>query len=812
MAPDEPPDARRLALLVATGTYGDPALSALRAPTGDVRSLADVLGDAEIGGFGVRELIDRPTEELKKEIESFFGAGRPRDLLLLYVSGHGVLSQSRRFYFATTSTVLQYLRSTAIEDSFVNDVMTASRARSIVLVLDCCHSGAFGKGLVPKSAPTVDVEHRFEGRGRITLTASTELEYAFEESDPATGINELGPAAPGSLFTRAFVEGLRTGDADVDEDGQISVDDLYDYVCRRVRDRSTSQTPGLAGDVRGQIVIARSARRAVLPAELARAVASHLAGIREGAVSELEALLAVGGPEAEAARAALERLAGDDSRAVAAAALAALGRPETMLVQPAPEPPPSVRAPPPSQKPPRPPRPRWLLPAGIGAAVVAAIVIAVLIGTRGGGGGSPGPTDTAMPYDFDGDESQYVVLGLAQAAPAPGQLASGVVVTAEAGNATDVLTRRDAGVPGNPDENDRFGTAVASGDFDDVHRADVAISVRGRPGVAVLYGLRSRRQWIPASSLPDPPPDADSFGLALAVADFDDDGYDDLAIGTPGIEASAPGDVDIVYGEAQGLRAGSATRLQPPAPADRNFGARLAVGDIDGDGRVDLVEGGVDAGDQGGGHLSYCRGGVDGPQRCRDVNGGSTSSLAVADVDGNGRLDVIQGDAGGRGAVRMWPGSKNGPKHAAVAIDQGTGTIPGDPHDGDEFGHDVIAADLDGDHKAEVIVAARNDRLDHTGTVTLIPGAEPFASEPAHFLSYRAPAEAQLGASLSLLRLTAGGRPTLFVGVKNPADITGTVVEFPPASGANFGGGRPWSGLEGLKVVPDPATPVRLGR
>ena len=151
MAPDDAPAGRRLALLVATATYADPGLAALRAPTDDVRSLGDVLQDDAIGGFEVRELIDRPTEELKKQIEAFFAEGRPKDLLLLYVSGHGVLSQNRRFYVATSSTALQWLRSTAIEDSFVNDVMQQSRARSIVLVLDCCHSGAFGKGLVPRA-------------------------------------------------------------------------------------------------------------------------------------------------------------------------------------------------------------------------------------------------------------------------------------------------------------------------------------------------------------------------------------------------------------------------------------------------------------------------------------------------------------------------------------------------------------------------------------------------------------------------------------------------------------------------------------
>src|SRR5262245_24191096 len=123
MPPDEQPVGRRRALLVATARYDDPALAALRAPTGDVAALAAVLGDSEIGGFEVQQLIDQPADELRKQIETFFDEGRPHDLLLLYVSGHGVLSQSRRFYFATSTTSMQLLRSTAIEDSFVNDVM-----------------------------------------------------------------------------------------------------------------------------------------------------------------------------------------------------------------------------------------------------------------------------------------------------------------------------------------------------------------------------------------------------------------------------------------------------------------------------------------------------------------------------------------------------------------------------------------------------------------------------------------------------------------------------------------------------------------
>ena len=103
-------------------------------------------------------------------------------------------------------------------------------------------------------------------------------------------INELGAAEPGSLFTRCLVEGLRSGDADTDRDGAISVDDLYDYVKQQVRDRSAHQSPRMSGSVSGDIVIARSARRAALPADLEAAAESSLAGVREGAVGELASL------------------------------------------------------------------------------------------------------------------------------------------------------------------------------------------------------------------------------------------------------------------------------------------------------------------------------------------------------------------------------------------------------------------------------------------------------------------------------------------------------------------------------------------
>jgi uncharacterized caspase-like protein len=781
MAPDDGESGRRLALLVATATYADPGLAALRAPTGDVRSLAAVLRDGAIGGFDVSELVDRPTEELKREIEGFFGAGRPKDLLLLYVSGHGVLSQNRRFFLATANTTLQWLRSTAIEDSFVNDVMQASRARSIVLVLDCCHSGAFGRGLVPKSAPTVDVEHRFEGRGRITLTASTELEYAFEEADPATGINELGPAEPGSLFTRAFVEGLRSGDADVDEDGRISVDDLYDYVCRRVRERSTSQTPGMAGDLRGQIVLARSTRRPALPAELVRAIGSNMAGIREGAVSELEALLSAGGPEAIAAREALERLTEDDSRAVATAALAALGRPPTPPDVPEREAEPEAEPESPRERRPVP----WRLVGGIGAGVAAVAVAAIVL--LGGSEPPSGGGGTVAPYAFS-DQRPYVTLGAAVAAKAGQDAAGGVVLVRDPGGEYDTLAGGRA--------DDRFGTSVASADFEDNGKADLAIGAPGGRTVTLRYGLNERTATIEAG---DVNVAGGAFAFQLVARDFDDDGYGDLLIGSPGSTSQTKpedGSAVLVFGSKDGLSASTARALEPEQPA--GFGFKLAAGNLDDDGHIDVVAAAADG-------LELCRGSADGPTRCCDTPADeSTSALTVADLNGDGDGDVIQGDetANDReGVVRVW---LNGLDGAPAELKQGFAGVPGSAEAGDEFGHDVVAADVTQDRRADVVVAARGD-----GTLTLIPGGgrglDTAAAVP---LDYETPS-GQLGATLTLLDVDDDDLPDLFAGVKSADSAEEAIVEF-RGKESGFRAGKA-IGPSGLVTI-DAASPLRLGR
>jgi len=165
------------------------------------------------------------------------------------------------------------------------------------------------------------------------------------------------------------------------------------------------------------------------------------------------------------------------------------------------------------------------------------------------------------------------------------------------------------------------------------------------------------------------------LGSSFAVADFNGDGIDDLAAGAPwaGREPNTPpggprttvGEVYIVFGE-EGL-SGQRTVIREQqdvllagARKDDRFGESLAAGDVNGDGRMDLIVGSV---------------GFEAPGR---------------------------GDAAG--GVFVFHGSSDWPER--LTIDDADLAVLGTEAD-QELGEAVQAADLDGDGKDEVIAAAR---------------------------------------------------------------------------------------------------------
>lgn len=323
----------RHALIIANDHYDDQGLKKLRAPAQDAAALAEVLQDPEVGDFEVEVIRNEPAHVTSRRIQAFFNDRRRDDTLLVHFSCHGLKSESGELYFASRDTDPRLLDATAVPAHFVRRCMTRTRAGSTVLFLDCCYGGAFSRGSASvRATGDVNVLESFRGekpsggRGRAVITASNSMEYAFEGPELA----ENSAPRP-SVFTHAVVQGLESGEADRDGNGEVTLDELYDYVYDRVREANANQTPSKDVEMEGELTLAHSRRGRIKiakvpsPASLMAAMHSDNAFTRQGAVLELRSRLqneslAI----AEGARQDLEEVARNDIRQIADLACGAL--------------------------------------------------------------------------------------------------------------------------------------------------------------------------------------------------------------------------------------------------------------------------------------------------------------------------------------------------------------------------------------------------------------------------------------------------------------------------------------------------------
>ncbi|ROO90045.1 VCBS repeat protein [Actinocorallia herbida] len=377
---------------------------------------------------------------------------------------------------------------------------------------------------------------------------------------------------------------------------------------------------------------------------------------------------------------------------------------------------------------------------------ISALLTGVLLAAALPGAAASAAARPAKPGDFDGDGRGDLVVLSPSLRKGKGPL--GVVTVRYGDGKVRHLSTRKGTTPAE--------TSV-SADFDRDGYADLATTGKAARGVTVVYGsakgLSGRRAHLP---VPHATPGA---ARLLAAGDFDGNGRPDLVAtagadtrvfldvrrGAPRANTEFPGESacavtpvaadvtgdgfddlyladrdgdDLLF---RGGRRGFGTPVRTPQYVTWTAPVTAATGDFDNDGHADIAL------QYGGDTVEIRHGHSGGLHTVRHVTGEEIgfpgkpltahpeSSLAVGDVDRDGRDDLVLGQPGGgpqaSGRVVVLYSAENGIRiKDPQAFHQGQAALHATPRGTDRFGSAVALVDFSGGRSPELVVAAAGEQ------------------------------------------------------------------------------------------------------
>jgi hypothetical protein len=272
-APPAPPPSTHWAVVIGVGGYENSAVPKLRYPVADADAVYQTL--LASGGFKKENILlltdkteRKPTlRNIKWALGTFLARSAHKDdLVVIYFAGHGASEVDQRGmerdglskYLVPIDADPDDLYSSALPMDEMQNVLQRIEAERVTVFLDACYSGAAG-GRTFASTKTrgVNVDDIFldrltRSKGRAIVTASRPSEVSIELADLGHGV-----------FTYYLVRGLQ-GYADLNRDGIVSLQEIYEYLAQEVSKKSRSvggnQHPMLKGELEGIIPLTKTGK------------------------------------------------------------------------------------------------------------------------------------------------------------------------------------------------------------------------------------------------------------------------------------------------------------------------------------------------------------------------------------------------------------------------------------------------------------------------------------------------------------------------------------------------------------------------
>lgn len=357
-----------------------------------------------------------------------------------------------------------------------------------------------------------------------------------------------------------------------------------------------------------------------------------------------------------------------------------------------------------------------------------------------------------------------------------------------------------------PASNERCGAAVAHGDVNGDGLVDLVTGCHGvstsQGRVAVHVRNAANTGYLAGVELAHPAPvNSDECGRSVAVGDVNADGRDDILAGCiyDDTGGSASGSVILWQRDAANVGFDTGVEYANPTPqANAACGAALtgpdgaAMGDINGDGRADLVYGcsgqTVSGNSLSGAVVVRLRNttnnGFDTPIALPNPTPAANElcgvSVAVGDLDGDGYADVAAGCPGtgsGTGSVVHWTWDG---VSAFVVRSELTGFTP---NAGDACGRSIDIGDVDGNGHGDIVIGCDVDQI---GATAGMGSAMVFVRDALNtgFLAAErlsrptAVANSGCGRSVSVADVNGDGRDDVGMGCPTATTSTGLAVVF----------------------------------